>query len=322
MFLAGTNEDQVIIILIGDGGTGKSAYINPIAHVLGGYALPSEFQSFVASKGSAGGARGDLAEMEGYRLVYSPEADNREELAESILKVFSGGDKVSARGLYQSQARKFLPSCVIVLTSNKRPLIVGQDDGIWRRIVPIPFDVKIEHATTRILKYNEKALYPEASGILNWLIEGYQMWRSDGRLILPRRVTDEQAMFKASSDILAPFFEEYLNVHVVKALDMSNLSTLYKTYLVYCNRYNQGTRAMNRPNFASALVSRGWKQFPATQGTCFRKTTEVDGRLVVEGLAVKPSYETATLTQERDAQVMGRVKHLHLASRNGSSTLM
>ena len=64
------------------------------------------------------------------------------------------------------------------MATNHKPKIRGADNGIWRRIKMIPFTVTIP-PEQRDKKLMEK-LIAENSGILNWLIQGYAMWKKEG----------------------------------------------------------------------------------------------------------------------------------------------
>ena len=58
------------------------------------------------------------------------------------------------------------------------PEIKGTDEGIWRRIHLIPFDVRIKPAAQN--KNLVRELVMELPGILNWALKGYLAWRKGG----------------------------------------------------------------------------------------------------------------------------------------------
>jgi putative DNA primase/helicase len=55
---------------------------------------------------------------------------------------------------------------------------VGTDEGIWRRIRLIPFTVYIPDG--RVDEKLPQKLKSEASGILNWALEGLEEYRLHG----------------------------------------------------------------------------------------------------------------------------------------------
>ena len=61
--------------------------------------------------------------------------------------------KVTARFLYAEEF-EYTPKFKIWVSTNHKPIIRGTDDGIWRRLVLIPFDVQIpEEKVDKDLKY-------------------------------------------------------------------------------------------------------------------------------------------------------------------------
>ena len=77
------------------------------------------------------------------------------------------------------------------MATNHKPVIKGTDHGIWRRIKLIPFTERIPEEKQD--KHLELKLREEASGILNWLLEGIANWKQE-RLKTPKAVlfaTDE-----------------------------------------------------------------------------------------------------------------------------------
>ena len=79
----------------------------------------------------------------------------------------------------------FFPQFKLTLSCNQKPQIRGQDEGIWRRIRMVPFSVHIENPDKGL----RKRLVAEAPGILNWLLDGFRLWREKG-LVAPEVVRD------------------------------------------------------------------------------------------------------------------------------------
>jgi putative DNA primase/helicase len=70
----------------------------------------------------------------------------------------------------------FWPRFKVWIETNYLPIIRGQDEGIWRRLVVIPFN----HRPSTVDLTLKAALRDEAAGILRWAIEGAKMWRAEG----------------------------------------------------------------------------------------------------------------------------------------------
>jgi len=80
----------------------------------------------------------------------------------------------------------------------------GRDDGIWRRLLIVPFDVTIP-PKERDPDLGTK-LWAERSGILNWLIEGLVDYL-EGGLQEPQAVLSATNEYREESDPLGHFLE-------------------------------------------------------------------------------------------------------------------
>ncbi|MEH6477593.1 MAG: hypothetical protein V7727_18010 [Sneathiella sp.] len=55
---------------------------------------------------------------------------------------------------------------------NIKPTNRGEDDGIWRRVYLVQFDVEIPGLVKD--PYLKEKLFIEKSGFLNWVLDGYR----------------------------------------------------------------------------------------------------------------------------------------------------
>jgi phage/plasmid-associated DNA primase len=67
---------------------------------------------------------------------------------------------------------EFRPTFKLVLSGNHKPEIGGVDHGIWRRVKFVPWPVTIADHERRPMDEVMAEIWPERSGILNWLIAG------------------------------------------------------------------------------------------------------------------------------------------------------
>ena len=118
-----------------------------------------------------------------------------------------GDGSITARRMNEN-FWSFNPTHKFAIAANHMPTIVGQDSGIWRRLAFVPWLVTIPEDQRQ--PEFEKVLYSEeSSGILNWLIEGYRMYLSEG-LAIPERIKAAGKDIQESSDWLGEFFAECL----------------------------------------------------------------------------------------------------------------
>lgn len=200
----GSVDEQYLFILNGRGRNGKSVFSNVVSDVAGNYAKQMNVQTIVAKKNQSGSANSDIARLEGARIVTSSELNEGDRFDESLVKQLTGGDKILARFLYGSEF-EYKPKFKIWMATNHLPIIRGTDDGIWRRIKIIPFNIQIpKEKVDKKLEYKLKAEY---TGILNWIVQGAIMWQQEG-LEDPEAVAKVIETYRAEMDPLDAFLEE------------------------------------------------------------------------------------------------------------------
>ena len=165
--LTGNTSEHCMFLLYGTGANGKSTFLNVLKDLLGPFAKQAQADSLMVRRSE--GARTDIARLAGARLVITSESETNHKLAEGLVKQITGGDTVTARHLYQEEF-EFAPQFKLFLATNRRPNIEGTDEGIWRRIHLIPFEVTIP-ADKRDKTLPDK-LQGELEGVLAWAVRG------------------------------------------------------------------------------------------------------------------------------------------------------
>lgn len=223
--LTGSIEEQKLFVLFGNGRNGKSVFLDVISHVMGNYVRTMNSQSIMVKQGS--GVNSDIARLKSARIVISSEANEGERLDEGLIKQLTGGDKIVARFLYGAEF-EFSPQFKLFMATNHKPLIRGTDEGIWRRIMLIPFNLQIPKE--KVDRHLTDKLKREASGILNWMVEGSMLWQSEG-LEPPQSVLDQVAAYRTEMDVVTRFIEECCEVSFSNSVKTSEL---YKNYKAWC----------------------------------------------------------------------------------------
>ncbi|MEA3288263.1 MAG: phage/plasmid primase, P4 family, partial [Candidatus Marinimicrobia bacterium] len=171
--LTGDTREHCLFILNGNGSNGKSVVLETIKKVLGMYAENSSFSAFEATNSSQSN---DIARLRHARLVTASESGQSKRLNEERIKSITGGDEVTARKLYE-EFETWTPQFKIWFAVNTLPEIKGTDDGIWRRIKVIPFNVSFKGREDKDLT---QKLADEIPGILNWAVDGLKAWLGAG----------------------------------------------------------------------------------------------------------------------------------------------
>lgn len=253
--LSGDVSEQCLFILWGTGANGKSTFLNVLHHLFGDYARSTMIETFMKKNSEQSN---DLARLKGARLVTTSEIEQGKPLSESLIKTVTGEDELTARFLY-GEYFSFKPTFKIFMATNHKPKIRGADNGIWRRIKMIPFTVTIP-PEQRDKKLTEK-LIAENSGILNWLIKGYAMWKKEG-LEEPDAVRQANEEYRMDMDAVGTFVTDCFEIDASLKWRL-HTKILYETYMKWCVKNNE--KIMSQKWLALRMQEKGFKRI-ATNG--------------------------------------------------------
>lgn len=209
--LTGHANEQKMLMFTGKGSNGKSVLLKIMEKVLGDFAMRTPFKT-IMREDKGNDAAPDIARLPGSRLLIVSEPPKNAELDDGIVKTLTGEDGAPVRNIYEGYF-EFDPTFKICLACNNKPYIRATDDGIWRRILVVDFKEKFVHEEDLpkwpkahlVDKDLEKKMRDEYPEILNWMIEGYRMWKDIG-LSPPPRVQEESAKYRHESNQAYPFF--------------------------------------------------------------------------------------------------------------------
>jgi putative DNA primase/helicase len=244
--LLGLVTEHVLPIFYGGGGNGKGTLLETVMAVMGSYGSAVDPELLVTTNSTHPTG---VADLFGMRLALAQETDSGRRLAEGTVKRLTGGDTIRARRMHEN-FWSFDPSHLVIMQTNHKPIITGTDEGIWRRVTLVPFDVQIPESE-RDGNLRSRLLL-EADGILSWLLSGYHDYAEHG-LAAPCTVTAATADYRASSDDLGRFIDECCVVadyfHVTKA-------ALFAAWQRWCETEN--LRPGTAKKFGSMLIDRGF----------------------------------------------------------------
>ena len=92
--------------------------------------------------------------------------------------------------------------------SNHKPAVRGRDEGVWRRLRLVPWEVTIaagdrdEHLLVK--------LPAEAAGILRWIVDGAVRFHREG-FDPPAAVLAATSQYRQSEDVIGRFCDEVLD---------------------------------------------------------------------------------------------------------------
>ena len=214
--------------LVGSGSNGKSVFINTIASLIG-----KENTSNVSFNALSNEYY--VLELFQKMINISAETPQGRCINTDAVKAATAGDWITGRELYK-QPMKFRPFAKHFLAMNKRPEIMDQSHGMWRRIWVLEF--KRRFTESDMDRQLEEKLAGELSGIFNWALEGYN------KLKEKKFALSEPASMKMSkkeyrdeliSDSVGSFEKKCLQKSS-NPKDVIILSETYDGYVAFCKR--------------------------------------------------------------------------------------
>lgn len=248
--MAGDTSEQAFFFIYGEGSTGKSTFVETLAHVLGGYAMSASSKTFETK--TYAGVPSDIARLERARLVHTSETSQGKRWDETLLKELTGGDTVVARFMRMDEF-EFIPKLKLIIRGNHKPVIRETSSGLWRRMQMIPFDsIVVADQQDKNLISKLKA---ETDGILAWCFHGYQAFKvSDKGLAPPPQVTQAVEEYKAEADIFGSFLAESNFKEATGAKVLAKV--IYAAFRSWCEE--TGIRPWSRRALSSELARRGF----------------------------------------------------------------
>jgi len=169
-----------IFFIIGDGGNGKSVFINTISSLCGKENVCNISLNKLNDEKY-------ILELFGKMINVSGETPNSRFMNTDLVKAVVAGDWVTGREVYKKPS-KFKPFAKHYLGMNTLPDIKDNTHGMWRRIYVIEFPRKFTESEMDV-ELTQK-LQSELSGIFNWALEGY------------KRLRDQNFIFSESGSML------------------------------------------------------------------------------------------------------------------------
>lgn len=252
--LTGDTSLQQMWLCVGAGANGKSTFIRALQNLLGADYAQQAPETVLLGKPSQGSATSELARLAGARLVALTETDQGQHLNETRVKSLVSGDPIAARELYQA-IQEFEPTAKFFLATNHLPVVRGTDEGIWRRLVVIPFertfDVNIDPGLAATLR-------AEMPGILTWAAQGALLWWSTKKVPVPAAFTAPTQAYRHEQDAVRGFLEDCTD-RVADAI--VEATPLYEAYTQWCEE--QGRAALTQGEFGSRMSK---AHGPSTKG--------------------------------------------------------
>jgi putative DNA primase/helicase len=268
--IQGDKTEERILILYGPGNAGKGTFVDWLTNALGpDYSCAMDATSVLKQKRDSAAASGDIARLEGKRLVVVSEIEKGSRVQESFMKQASGNDSMVARSLYKSE-REFRPTHQFWFQTNYRPGFDSTDTGNQRRYVEIPFDnvlaqdplVQFDATLKNRMRRDKDFL----KAVLAWCVAGCVEWKREG-LQIPESVQAATKELFARNDFLRDFLVERC---VRETGEKVSVKELWDAYERWCQ--DQGEEPAQGRTFNRMMEERGFGRKQAKVHGVSRKT--------------------------------------------------
>ncbi len=281
--LVGKHREDLFVIWLGEtGSNGKTVLDGAIRYALGDYANVAPREMVMATKYSHAS---DNIVLFRKRYVSIDETNRGERIDEAKMKSLSGGGTLTGRDLYEKRVT-WEPTHTLTLLTNDGPKVSGDDKASWRRIVVIPFNVRIPDPNP---KDDQAAnvglsaqLEDDADAVLSFLLRGYRNYLDEGLADMPSQVRQKTTEYYEANDGLLQFRRDCCVES--SELKISN-PDLIAAYRVWCS--NEGNeRPYGARAFGKYMDNSGFKR-------------DTGGAKLRTGLALNPDW------QRRMTRVLG-----------------
>jgi P4 family phage/plasmid primase-like protien len=215
-------------------------------------------------------------------MAMSAETEDGSALAESLIKSLVSGDTMMVRKLYTAPVQ-FIPQFKLMMLGNHKPIIKGNDHGIWRRVRLIPFRRTFK-PEERDVALSDK-LKAEAHHILAWMVEGCLDWQKRGLKDTPKTIKDATGNYQEEQDLIGNWLSECCEL---SPRDEASSTELYANYKNWC--LDNGLRPNSNIALGRRLSERGIKSRRSSGATLW-------AGIAVTNSNYSGSYRTASFKE-------------------------
>lgn len=246
-----TTALQIALIIIGNGGEGKSVLGTILNAIIG------ENNCYNASIKDLEGTFG-VANVEN-KLLYIDDDISEKALTNSgvFKSLVTNQNAIEAKRKFQQS--NTIKSYIRFLCFGNFSIqaLYDTSDGFYRRLLPLRVKPKDENRLDNPF-LDREIIKNEAEGVVNWLVQGLnEIIKREFNLYISDRTKTESELIKHENDSVTAFLQSD-HITIQRGLK-SHTMQLYNVYCNFCdeNAYNKLTSAHS---FSKAIKNRGFKQ--------------------------------------------------------------
>ncbi len=238
--LSPANNRSKFLALEGEGGRGKSVFVNAIMAIVGAEntssvdleAIGKRFQSFPT-----------LGKM----VNFCNEANDVEGPAESYLKRFTGGNPLMFEDK-GTRAFEAMPTAKLVLTWNIAPRFKDKSEGLWRRMLVLRFNRKPARPNPALLEPDFWKANGQLPGMLNWALLGLRRLESQREFTVTAESIEATEEIRTANNSARSFIRESYRYQEGAYITCQQA---YQDYSKWCTEH--GMAPVNANNFGREI---------------------------------------------------------------------
>lgn len=217
MAICGVVSEKNFPLLFGpEGDSGKTTIFEILYEVIRDYASPMPVELLLdqGTPQNPNAPTPAIMGLRGQRLCWASEPGDNRRFSVERIKLMSGGDSLMGRYPYDKKAIIFSPTHTLFMLSNHEPHAGSNDSAFWKRLrkIDCPFEFvdkpkpgTQQRQVNRHLK--REILETEASGVLAWLVRGFQKYEATG-VVPPKSVIEATERYREQEDRVLQFRHE------------------------------------------------------------------------------------------------------------------
>jgi P4 family phage/plasmid primase-like protien len=237
--MLGNADERVLPIVHGASGSGKSAFLEMLYHVLADFAAVADPTTLMPQPDNYQGPSEKLHSLMGTRFVKMSELPENASLNQALVKSITGSDTQKTRPLYGHPV-EWDVEYVVWMATNNLPKITSTDGAIWKRVKPIHFpNVFVNEDGSVKSGAGDKDLgrqlaREEGSFVLNWIMQGIAEYLDKG-LAEPAQIGAWLTGYRDEMDTTRQFMAEAQENGQIKVEEGLTVPArdLYKVYMAW-----------------------------------------------------------------------------------------
>lgn len=197
-----------------------------------------------------------IARLEGKGAAIAQETERNGYLNNALWKELTGGDTLTARGLYK-EPHDFTPTAQIIMCTNHSPRFDAHDDATIDRMVVIPFSVQHKKGAkgTKSLSTILKSIKTEYPAIIKLLAETYidLKYNFEGMIPLSEECQNYKQNYVKEQET---DLDKFVNANIefdLSGTTFEKVQDVYERYLHYYNLSSEDKETLTRNKFVRFL---------------------------------------------------------------------